>query len=37
MVLDKDGEDVQEVMIKDIRFENDKSIVELLDGFKHKY
>ena len=39
LVLDKDGEELQEVMIKDISYDEIKSstVVTLLPGFKHKY
>jgi hypothetical protein len=38
-VLDKDGEELQEVMIKDISWDDksEATVVTLLEGFKHKY
>jgi hypothetical protein len=38
-VLDKDGEELQEVMIKNIAYDEAKeaTVVTLLEGFKHKY
>ena len=35
VVLDKDGEELQEVVIKDIVYEKDRSVVKLL--FKHRF
>jgi len=39
LVLDKDGEELQEVMIKDISFDDatQTTVVKLLDGFKHRF
>eukprot|EP00347_Sterkiella_histriomuscorum_P007708 403347869 len=39
IVLDKDGEELQEVLIKDISYEekSNSSIVTLLEGYKHRY
>lgn len=38
-VLDKDGEELQEVMIKDISYSEERqaTVVTLLDGFKHRF
>jgi hypothetical protein len=38
-VIDKDGEELQEVMIKDISWDekHEATVVTLLEGFKHKY
>ena len=38
-MLDKDGEELQEVMIKNIAYDEAKgaTVVTLLEGFKHKY
>ena len=38
-VLDKDGEELQEVMIKDISYneKKDGTVVTLLEGFKHRF
>jgi PII-like signaling protein len=37
--MDKDGEELQEVMIKNIAYDEAKgaTVVTLLEGFKHKY
>lgn len=38
-VMDKDGEELQEVMIKNIAYDEEKeyTVVTLLEGFKHKF
>ena len=38
-VMDKDGEELQEVMIKNIEYneKKDQTVVTLLEGFKHKF
>ena len=35
--MDKDGEDLQEVMIQNITIDGNGGVVTLLPGFKHKY
>lgn len=37
VVLDKDGEELQEVMIKDISVQDGQTVVTLLEGFKHRF
>jgi molybdopterin/thiamine biosynthesis adenylyltransferase len=36
-VLDKNGEDLQDVMIKNIEWDSDEALVELLPNAKHKF
>ena len=37
IVLDKDGEEMQEVMIENIDLAGEKTVVTLLPGFKHRF